>query len=224
MKNISVIILIIIVLLVTLTNRWFYRIIDDHLILGLIVLTLSFAIASGLAQLLSRKLLYFTYGSLIAFSIFFSISHYEEDLIKHNALDINNMKVRQGYYTHRMGPIVHNNLTVTVYKIQRNFFTNLNFNQFFFGGEPRYRPYALDFEKFPPVYLGFFLYGLYCIFKQSEKLLKIFLSASIIILLILSFGNPSFILGIYPLYPLITGIISLGILEAILGLINYIKT
>jgi hypothetical protein len=94
--------------------------------------------------------------------------------------------------------------------------TNLDFNQFFSGGRPRLRPYALDFEKYPLADIIFFIYGLWWVVKYRQKIFLLLAGFIGIILLITSFVTPNYLLGPYSLYPLVGSIICAGLYQLII--------
>lgn len=208
----------VIAILINITSPWLLRILKEEIINGVVIFLLSIGIALGLAQIISRKKLFLALTMLVVFTAMFSFKHFDKEIFKPNALEAHIIKVRQGYYQSRFGPWFHNSVTLSFYKIQRNFFSNINYNQFFFGGAPRFRSYALDFEKYPLVYLGFFLYGLFALLRLEKKLLTSFLAFSFLVLLILAVASPSIMLGLYPLYPLMTSIIVLGAYKLVLNI------
>ncbi len=216
--NKSLILLISTVLLISLTSGWFYLIIKRELVSAIVLLVLSIGLSFELAKLGTRWLRGFCLVGLILFSVLFTYTHLAKEIFKPNVLDLNFIETRQSYYPYHLGKLIHNKYTLLLYKYQRNLFTNLSFNQFFFGGEPRFRPYAFDFEKYPLFYLIFFLYGLFCIFRLQKKFARFFLVYFFIVLLILAFADPGFDLGLYPLYPIITAILSFGIYNLIINL------
>lgn len=208
--------LVSIVIIVSFTSPWFYRIIKEEIVVGIILVVLSVILLLIISNKLTEKIVIWGYAIFISFTILFTYYNFDTHLFTANALDVHINKVRQSYYFNRFGPWIHNNQTLTFYKYQRNFFTNMNFNQFFFGGEPRFRPYALDFEKYSVFYLPFFLFGIFFLIKDGGRIGNNFAIFLVLVLLIIAFASPNLMLGLYPLYPIITALISLGIYKLII--------
>lgn len=216
--NWFLLLLIVIVVLISFTSEWLFVVFKKEPIIAVVLFTLSIGLSFELARLGTKWLRGFCLVGLIVFSVLFTYTHLAKEIFKPSVLDINIIETRQSYYPYHLGKLIHNKYTLFFYKIQRNFLTNISFNQFFFGGEPRFRPYALDFEKYSLFYLIFFLYGLFCILRLQKKIIKFFLVYLFVILLILVFADPGFDLGLYPLYPIITAILSFGIYNLTINL------
>ncbi len=216
--NWFLLLLIVIVVLISFTSEWLFVVFKKEPIIAVVLFTLSIGLSFELARLGTKWLRGFCLVGLIMFSVLFTYTHLAKEIFKPSVLDINIIETRQSYYPYHLGKLIHNKYTLFFYKIQRNFLTNISFNQFFFGGEPRFRPYALDFEKYSLFYLIFFLYGLFCILRLQKKIIKFFLVYLFVILLILVFADPGFDLGLYPLYPIITAILSFGIYNLTINL------
>lgn len=214
--------LVVLIFVVNLTSSWFVRISIENYLISIVLLVLSGLIFLTLIDQISQKMGLIVFGCLIVLAIIFSYKNFDTSLMTPNALEIHNTTTRQGYYFNRFGPWIHNKYTLGIYKYQRNFLTNLGFNQYFFGGEPRFRPFALDFAKFPLIDLLFFLIGLLFLLKLKKQKLIVFLGFSILILLIVSVANPSYMLGLYPLYPLVTSVIMLGVYKFAVG-VDYFR-
>lgn len=196
----------------SINSKWFLIILKFDRLTAILLFIFSVFLLVFLTGLINRYK-FFIFSIMVIFSIYFSIKHIENDFLKPNALENYIMSVRKTYYPFKIGSIIHNKYTLFAYKYQRNFFTNLNFNQFFFGGQPRFRSYAIDFEKFPHIEIIFFLLGIYYLFKSKTNILKPFCIYSLLILLILSFADPGFELGIYPIYPVIVSLIGFGVFK-----------
>ncbi len=203
-------IILILPVLMALFSAWTLRIFQQNQLLAILQVILAVLLFLMLFSRLPKIFNLFISLCLIINCLFFVVAHFDQDLTQISALEKNDLAIRQNYYPHRLGNFFHNDYTLGFYKLERNFFTNLDFNQFFFGGAPRYRPYALDFDKFPLIYLPFFIFGAYQLMKKAGEQ-KIAISAILLVLIIGGFGNPDYILGIYPLYPIILAISSFGV-------------
>lgn len=204
-----------IVVFVNLTSAWFYRVLNEALLFAALIFAFTAAISFVIVNLVHKKISVLIYSLFIIFTIFFTINNLSKDLFNPSALEEHIIKVRQGYYGGRKSMLINNKYTLFLYKYQRNIFTNLSFNQFFFAGQPRLRPYALDFEKFPLVYVFFFISGLIYLLKLNKKQLITFLIAGVGVLLTVAFADPNIKLGLLPLYPIVGSIISVGLYQLV---------
>ncbi|MBI4036578.1 hypothetical protein HY386_01730 [Candidatus Daviesbacteria bacterium] len=121
---------------------------------------------------------------------------------------------RRSYYPNGWGQVFQNKLIFSWQKLEQNFFQNLDINLYFFASHPRERRDFNESEKFPAVFLPFFLLGLYFIFKQKPKLLLIYG-----LVLVLSSLLGSRTQGPILLYPFMV----LTIVWGMLGAIKWLK-
>lgn len=201
---------IVLPILLAFFSAWTFKIFQDNKLLTIFQIILAILLFLTLSSKLSKKFNLIICFALIINCLFFVITHFDPDLTQISALEKSYITTRQNYYPHGLGKYIHNNYSLSFYRIERNFFTNLDFNQFFFGGAPRFRSYALDFDKFPLLFLPFFIFGVYKLMKKVKQE-KIIAGTILIGLIICSLGNPDYIVGIYPLYPIILAITSFGI-------------
>lgn len=85
-------------------------------------------------------------------------------------------------------------------RLQRNFFESIDPNVYFFGGHPRERVWANDFEKLPYLAIFPFLIGLYHVIDRKKYLIWISFSAGVILLTVIGHKNH---LGPFILFPTI---------------------
>ena len=91
--------------------------------------------------------------------------------------------------------------TIAFYRLQQNLFESLDLNYYFSATHPRERVGIIEFEKFPFIYLPFFVIGLFLI--QYQKI-KLFLCLTFIVpLLLLTFIGPNSTLGSFVLFPFV---------------------
>ena len=95
-------------------------------------------------------------------------------------------------------------------RIIRNLFENLDPNLYFFAGSPRQRVGIKEFEKFPYVFLPFFLIGFVTILDLKDKNKILFISLLIPLLLLSIIGNQNK-LGPFSLFPFMVLTISSGL-------------
>jgi hypothetical protein len=207
------VILALILVVVNLTTFWIYRIFSQEFLIGIILIIISFWILFVLNNKVSRKVFLLGIFGFLLLTFFIVFSNFDQNLLAVAPIDKDAMTIRQSYYRTKVAQIVENRVTLFSFKYEKNIFTNLSFNQFFFGGAPRYRSFALDFEKYPLIDLVFFLYGLFILMKINFAYKKGFIILTTVTLLLLGFLNTNYNLGPAPLYPLITAVIALGVYE-----------
>lgn len=99
-----------------------------------------------------------------------------------------------------------------VYRLQRNFFEVIDPNIYFFGGHPRERVWANDFEKFPFIFIFPFLIGLYYFIVQKKWLFFFVSSINVLLLSFIGHKNP---LGSFILFPVIVVLTSEGFIRLV---------
>lgn len=93
-------------------------------------------------------------------------------------------------------------------RMSRNFIDNLDINKYFFGGYPRQMAAKIDFEKFPFIFLPFFVIGLIISIKKQN--IKYFLLIYLLLLLTSFIGNRNK-LGLFSMFPFFVLFIVLGV-------------
>lgn len=93
-------------------------------------------------------------------------------------------------------------------RFTQNFIDNLDINRYFFGGYPRQKPVRIDFEKFPVIFLPFFIIGFFISFKKKN--LWIFLLIFLTVSLSAYLGNKNR-LGLFAAFPFFVLLIVLGL-------------
>lgn len=206
-----------VLLVIIFITPWFQKILAADKIIAIILFIETYGLSLYLTNPDFKKVAIFTFSGLLILSTFLVITQFDKNLVNHSNLDLAYLQQRRSYYPYKLGSFFHNQYTLSIFYYQRNFFTNLDFNQFFFGGQPRLRPYALDFEKFPILYLPFFLYGIILLFSK-RKLFVRFVTFTTFILIFAAFANPSFQLGPYIIFPIITSLVFMGLYQFIIFL------
>lgn len=95
-------------------------------------------------------------------------------------------------------------------RLQRNFFETIDPNVYFFGGHPRERVWANDFEKFYFILIVPFFVGLYYLILNRKKFVLIYSLISISSLTLIGHKN---LMGPFILFPLFVICIWYGILK-----------
>lgn len=92
-------------------------------------------------------------------------------------------------------------------RLQRNFFETIDPNVYFFGGHPRERVWASDFEKFHFILFASFLIGVFKIIQQRKVFVVTYFLISLILISFIGHKN---IMGPFILFPLIVICIWVG--------------
>lgn len=101
---------------------------------------------------------------------------------------------------------------VMFYKIEKNFFEVVDPNLYFFANHPRERIGIVEYEKFPYIFLPFFIAGILLIKKSDINILVVSLSPLVLLSLIGS-SNP---IGPFSLFPALAAYTASG-LEPVLN-------
>ncbi len=115
-------------------------------------------------------------------------------------------------YTNKIGLLYYTKISDPLTRLQKNLFSNLEINLYFFASHPRERTDANEFEKYSFLLLPFFLIGIFYMVKKNILSLELFFLAAI---LISAFININYVLGPILFFPLINTVITLGFLFVI---------
>lgn len=103
--------------------------------------------------------------------------------------------------------IERNGFFIAFSRMQKDLFENLDPNQYFFSGHPRQRVEVKEFEKFPYIFLPFFIGGIY---YATKKGCKVFLAAIPLLILLSIIGNKNNS-GPFVLFPFFSAFVYLGL-------------
>lgn len=215
-----------ILLLVIMLNPWWWIILQRNLWVGLLVFSLSLVVFVYFWQIKSRAL--FLLLLVLTMTLIFMTAReaFDESIFKASALDIQQYHKRHEFYANGLGKIYTNRFSLTyfkeynlpLYKLQRNFFANLDPNLYFFASHPRERLGVEEFKKYSPIFLPFFLVGtLFSIYVLSPAILIY----SISILLLSSVVSSKYYLGPILFFPLLNYLITIGIILSLKGGLKY---
>lgn len=208
---------LLVLLFVIILNPWWWVIIQRNPLVGILVFSLSLIIFLYFWKIESKKL-FFLLITLTMTLFFIAVREaFDESIFRKSALDIQQYYKRHEFYAQGLGRIYTNRISLTyfkdfnlpIYKLQRNFFANLDPNLYFFASHPRERIGIEEFEKYSPLFLPFFLVGfLYIICKPLPKIL-IYI---VVISIISSIVSPKFNLGPLLFFSIINFMITIGII------------
>lgn len=201
-------------LLVTLVfNLWVWRLLGENFLVACVVLTNTFLLyILFLKGTPLRRSVWFIV-SFVAL-LFLQITTSEKVSLTKLTADeqrIVDLRIREypiykwpiGYWLEKRPE------QIALSRIQKNIFENLDLNLYFFANHPRQRIGVKEFEKFPYIFLPFFLYGLFSLIKVQQNR-WVFLVFLIPLFLAGLIGNKNS-LGIFPLFPLFTVSIATGL-------------
>lgn len=112
------------------------------------------------------------------------------------------------FYKLNLKELLEGDINTATTRLQRNFFETIDLNVYFFGGFPRNRVWANDFEKFPYILIFPFLIGMYLFLKNSKLLTLTILLPSLVLLSLIGHQNR---LGPFILFPIFVNSIFCGI-------------
>lgn len=215
-------------LAVIVVNPWWWFILQKNFLIAWLAFFLSFAIFIYFYLNKSRLILKI-FLILAAILIFICIKGgFDKSILSSSALEIQQYNKRHEFYAMDLGKIYTNRFSLSffkdysapLYKLQQNFFSNLDPNLYFFKSHPRERGGVDEFEKYSPFFLPFFLVGiLYCIYIPFRKILIYLLP----ILIIGSIISPSFYLGPILFFPIINLMITFGIILSLKLILKFIE-
>ncbi len=206
---------------VTFINPWIWKIISGNLLLALLLIFLSLSLYLAISLKESnRRYFLLTAVLVIPVSALVFLSAYDRNLFIPSSEEILRQDSKHMYFSHNLGKMYlnkaglyfHQNLDLPFYKLQSNFFSNLDPNLYFFAGHPRERAGFGDFEKYLFLSLPFFIAGIVIALQKKLKVIAgYFIAAAAIGALI----RPDYIFGPVLFFPLINTFISLGVLNAL---------
>ncbi len=203
---------------VTIINPWIWKIISGDLLLALLLIFLSLSLYLAIfLKENNHSYKYLTAVLVISVSAIVFLNAFDRNLFIPSSEEILRQDSKHLYFSHNLGKIYlnraglyfHQNLDLPLYKLQSNFFSNLDPNLYFFAGHPRERAGVGDFEKYLFLSLPFFITGIITAVQKKLKLVAYyFILAATAGALI----RPDYIFGPVLFFPLINVFISIGII------------
>lgn len=108
-----------------------------------------------------------------------------------------------------LGEFLEGDFNTISTRLQRNFFESIDPNVYFFGGHPRERVWAADFEKFPFILIIPFFIGFYQMVLGKNISIFAYVVVSLILLSLIGHKNT---LGPFILFPVLVIFIYSGLL------------
>jgi len=208
---------LILVLIISLSNQWIWRIAQLNFNLFLFLLVISLVLYKSLE---SRKY-YLALIILVGLSLFFQwrFTNFESlNLLSNDEQRVQTLRLKfynpEDHYTRvifyrlNLKNFLEGNFTIVTTRILKNFFETIDPNVYFFAGHPRERVGIPEFEKFPYIFALPFMIGFFNLIG-SKKIL-FFINFLFCILLLSIIGHKSSI-GAFILFPFFVVAITCGI-------------
>lgn len=195
-------------ILIIFSSPWFWKILNNNIFVAafLLVITLGLFI---LLNVRKNKILLLTAIILsIILSLFLIKFGFDKSLFTKTTEETSILNQRRSYYPATIGSIFQNKVSLSLNSYTRNFFDNLDPNEYFFAGHPRERSGISEYEKFSPLLIPFLLIGILWGIKSGNKLLLI---SSMGTAVISGFIDQNFYLGPILFFPIICVLIATGI-------------
>lgn len=212
-------------ILVLLGNLWLWRIFSFNLGLGVLLLAATIFLYSSLIN----KNKYFNLSLILFLTLIFfqwkttlvqDLTHFDND-----GQRVQDMRLREyPPISFKVGekivwvPVAWwfegRSEVVATFRIVDNFFEIIDPSLYFFANHPRERIGIQEFEKFPYIFLPFFVYGLILLFKKEKKsfwFIYFFIPVALI-----SFVGHKNLVGPFSLFPFLAVSIAKGISESYL--------
>lgn len=141
--------------------------------------------------------------------------------IRRNELPKLSVSILNSNYILNTGRYMENELTYIAYKLEQNLFRSIDMNLYFFGGHPRERSGVREFEKFPFLFLPFFIFGLIRIIELRLWALILAFLVPILELVIIGQNN---LLGPFSLFPFFSVTMAVGVFPIMKNLLITVKS
>lgn len=204
--------------LVLIFNLWVWKILAFNFFLGLLV------IGASIALYVSSKKGHFHKSFVVLFILLLFTQLQTTQKTSLTYLDNDEQRVQQmrlreypPVYIQIAGktlwlPVAHwfegRKESIAFFRIQRNFSELIDPNLYFFSNHPRERVDIREFEKFPYVFLPFFLAGLVSLFKSRQRIFWVSLLFPVFLISLIGNKNP---VGPFSLFPFFTVTITKGV-------------
>lgn len=195
-------------LFISLANFWIWRLFNSSFILAMAVLVLTVFLIFRL-KILTALL-------FSALSIFLLVNTYDTNLKYISPLENDRLVHQQEYFAGALGKLFKNRIALYLHyevfpyvaKYEKNLAYTLDPNQYFFKSHPRERGGIVEFEKFSPLLLPFFIMGIILLVTGGFNFLVVYLTIS---QLVSAFLFPGYDMGPVLIFPFIVSMIYIGV-------------
>lgn len=208
-------------------NQWIWLIRDKNPLLFLILILFTFTLFLNLQKRSKITFVFSILLFLIMLALYSSSTH-KTLLWELNSVEQDTQLARLNYYKSSSLPFLpegisqkvpywleKKEITLVLYKLQRNVANVFDLNYYFFGSFPREMQVPGEFPKFSPLFLPFFFIGVVNIF--TKKKLFFLLSLLLTIAFVSVIGDRNH-LGIFVSFPFLVLFIQSGIQTSLLYL------
>ena len=208
-----------ILLIVLFGNLWIWRIFSFNFLLGVLILFTSLALYKNYK---------ISFVFLIALLLFFQFKTTEISsltLLSNDDIRVKDMRLKEYPYSlTRVGWWLEGRKeTIAFFRILKNFSEVIDPNLYFFANHPRERVGYVEFEKFPYIFLPFFIWGLFSSVKKLSKNYLVTFLPFVLPIILISFTGLKNSLGPFSLFPWIVTITAIGIGETYKRIYKYAK-
>lgn len=211
-----------ILILIIALSPWFWKIVaSDLIIAALLVIT---TLLLGFLFTNKSKSLYL--GLILSFGLLLLLQIQTTKIQSQTDLSNDEQRVvdiRKALYTSdfslirllifklNISEIAEGPVNIAIERVTRNFFETIDPNVYFFGGHPRERVWANDFEKFNFIFIFPFLLGIIAFIVKRQRIISLMLITTFLVFSYIGHLND---FGPFLLFPFITLFIALGFLES----------
>lgn len=202
-----------IILIVSFLNFWIWKVFRINLMMFFLMISLTLLIFNSTKERFSTRSIFLPMFTISVIVILLILDKgIDRTIWNMNQSETFFINQRRQFYPTDLGKLLQNRINLSFYKLEKNFFDNLDPNLYFFASHPRERSGIDEFEKFSFILLFFFLIGLGYLLIYTN-LTFIFYAA--ITVLLSAFIDPSIRYGPIFFFPLICLVISTGLLQTI---------
>ncbi len=211
---------LLIIVLIIITTPWTWNILNYNLFLCFLLIMITIILAKLLLANRSHPVLILTLGCIFLVASIVNLRlGFDQDINRLNIDEKVQLDERHGYYAQDLGKLFLNRYALNYYKnynpsfskFQKNFFSVIDPNLYFFASHPRERKGVMEFEKYPSFYLLLFISGIFYILQRKNLItLVVYLLATAFMS---GFVAPGFILGPILIYPFVSTVIFLGLIN-----------
>ena len=199
-------------------NFWIWKIIQENPLIAIILIILTFLLFKLIdkgSKPLVLTVIIFLFLVLSFIMLGFNFDKSIQTITPEDEVKLND---RHFYYSEELGRVFLNrkvlnfykNYSLPMYKFERNLFSNLDPNLYFFASHPRERAGIYEFEKYSFILLPFFIIGVMMLIYRGSIWAACYLVAAT---LVSAFVSSNYVLGSILFLPLINVSIGLGIMQ-----------
>lgn len=216
----------IILIILTVSNYWFWQIINFNIILSFALLIIELILFRAVIQKSDRKNM-----RVLSFVVIFILlvsggilikKNIDKNLFVNSPTEVSLYNQRHGYFSEGLGFIFNNKVTQHYYTdLDRGlgkYATNVSYvidpNLYFFRSHPREKAGIDEYDKYSPFVLPLFIIGTLILIANFKEYLLLILYF-VLSVLITGFITPGFKLGPVLMFPFVNIILYLGFVKTV---------